>query len=104
MSKIILTTSDIIQGKESLNYLQIVTAETVVGVNVVRDFFAGITDFFGGRSTTLERALREAREECLKELEDRAREVGAEAVVGVSIETQISNMVTVTASGTAVKF
>ena len=100
----IVTTTDYLQGHENLKYEGIVTAETVVGVNVVRDIFASITDVFGGRSGTLEKALREAREECLKELEQRAKEKGADAVIGVSIETQISNMVTVTASGTIVKF
>lgn len=100
----LVSTTDFIQGREKLEYIGIVTAENVVGVNVVRDIFASITDFFGGRSTTLERALKEAREECLKELEERAREKGADAVIGVSVETQISNMVTVTAVGTMVKF
>jgi uncharacterized protein YbjQ (UPF0145 family) len=104
MKKILITTTDIIQGKNNLEYIGIVTAENVVGVNIVRDFFAGITDLIGGRSRTLEKALKEAREECLKELEERAIEAGADGVVGVSIETQISNMVTVTASGTMVKF
>lgn len=100
----IITTTDIIQGRERLEYRGIVTAETVVGVNVVRDLFASVTDFFGGRSGTLEKALREARENCLRELEERAKEQGADGVIGISIETQISNMVTVTASGTMVKF
>jgi uncharacterized protein YbjQ (UPF0145 family) len=93
-----------LQGKENLEYIGIVTAENIVGVNVVRDFFAGFTDFFGGRSVTLERAVKEAREECLKELEERGVALGAQAIIGISIETQISNMVTITASGTAVKF
>lgn len=104
MKKILITTTDIIQGKNNLEYIGIVTAENVVGVNIVRDFFAGITDLIGGRSRTLEKALKGAREECLNELEERAIEAGADGVVGVSIETQISNMVTVTASGTMVKF
>lgn len=100
----LLSTTDFIQGIEKLEYIGIVTAENIVGVNVVRDFLAGFRDFFGGRSATLERALKEAREECLKELEERARERGADAVIGVSIETQISQMVTVTACGTMVKY
>jgi uncharacterized protein YbjQ (UPF0145 family) len=104
MKKILITTTDIIQGKDNLEYMGIVTAENVVGVNVVKDFFASVTDIFGGRSRTLEKALKDAREECLKELEERAVEKGASGIVGVSIETQISNMVTVTASGTMVKF
>jgi uncharacterized protein YbjQ (UPF0145 family) len=104
MKKIILTTSDVIQGKDKLEYVQIITSETVVGVNFVRDFFAGITDILGGRSKTLENALKDAREECLRELEERGRELDCDAIVGVSIETQISNMVTVTACGTAVRF
>lgn len=100
----LLTTTDIIQGKDKIEYIGIVTAENIVGVNVVRDLFASVTDFFGGRSVTLERALKEAREECLKELEQRAKEKGANAVIGISVETQISNMVTVTAVGTMVRF
>ncbi len=103
-NKILITTTDVLQGKDNLNYLGVVTAENIVGVNVVRDIFASVTDFFGGRSATLENALKDARDGCLKELEERAVGFGADAVIGVSIETQISNMVTVTAIGTAVKF
>jgi uncharacterized protein YbjQ (UPF0145 family) len=100
----IKTTTDYLQGHDKLTYVGIVTSETIVGVNVVRDIFASITDFFGGRSSTLETALKEARESCLKELEERAKTLGSDALIGISIETQISNMVTVTAVGTAVKF
>jgi len=100
----LLTTTDIIQGKDNITYMGIVTSENVVGVNAVRDMVASLTDFWGGRSSTLEGVLNKARTECLKELEERARGFGAHAVIGVSIETQIANMITVTASGTMVKF
>ena len=103
-NKILLSTTDFIQGRDKLGYLGIVTAENVLGVNVVRDLFASFRDFFGGRSATLERALKDAREECLKELEERAHAHGADAVIGITVETQIAEMVTVTAVGTMVKF
>lgn len=103
----IVTTTAHIEGREIAGYLDIVSAESVQGINVVRDLFAGMRDFFGGRSQTLERALKEARIQATGEIKDRARGLNADAVVGLDFEISMPSgrggMVVVFATGTAVK-
>lgn len=69
----IISTTHAIEGRQITAYLDIVSAESVQGVNVIRDMFAGMRDFFGGRSQTLERALKEARVQATDEIKERAR-------------------------------
>ncbi|AZC27033.1 MULTISPECIES: YbjQ family protein [Pseudomonas] len=103
----IVTTTAHIEGREIAAYLDIVSAESVQGINVVRDMFAGMRDFFGGRSQTLERALKEARIQATDEIKERARQCHADAVVGLDFEISMPSgrggMVVVFATGTAVK-
>ena len=86
----------------------VVFGEVITGVNFIKDFAASIRDFVGGRSTTYEDELIAARSQAMKELEDRAYKVGADAVVGIDIDYEVlgqnGSMLMVTASGTAVKF
>ncbi len=102
----ILSTTPTLQGKGIAEYKGIVFGETIIGANMFRDIAASIRDVIGGRSGTYERALAEARETALKELEDRARELGAHAVVGIDIDYEVvgasGSMLMVSASGTAV--
>ena len=78
----------------------------ITGVNVIKDLGAGLRKFFGGRSAGYEEELQKAREEALKELEQRAAAMGANAVIGVDIDYEVlgadNGMLMVTASGTAV--
>lgn len=103
----ITTTTDSIEGRQIAAYLDIVSAESVQGINVVRDMFAGMRDFFGGRSQTLEKALREARAQATDELKERARSLQADAVVGINFEISMpsgkGSMLVVFVTGTAVK-
>jgi len=103
----ILSTTPTLEGKHITNYYGIVTGETIIGANIFRDFFAGIRDIVGGRAASYEKVLREAKNSALKEMSERAAEMGANAVVGIDLdyETVGSNgsMLMVTASGTAVK-
>jgi uncharacterized protein YbjQ (UPF0145 family) len=99
----ILTTTPSVEGRAIRDYRGIVTGEAILGANVFRDIFAGITDIIGGRSGAYEKSLAEARETALRELEERARAMGADAVVGVDLDYEvINNMLMVSASGTAV--
>ena len=100
----IVTTTHSIEGHRIAEYRGIVVGEAIVGANVVRDFLAGITDIVGGRSGAYESKLQDARETALSELEDRARAVGATAVVGVDLDYEVvgDSMMMVSASGTAV--
>lgn len=99
----IVTTTPSVEGRRITEYHGIVVGEAILGANVVRDLFAGITDILGGRSGAYEEELGRARETALGEMEDHARSRGADAVVGVDLDYEvINNMLMVSASGTAV--
>lgn len=100
----IVTTTPTLQGKEIEQYLGIVSGEAIMGANVVRDFLASVTDIIGGRSGAYENKLSEGREIALKEMEDKARRLGANAVIGVDLdfETLREGMMMCVATGTAV--
>lgn len=98
------STTSIIEGKPVQTYLGVVTGETIIGANFVKDIMASLTDFFGGRSKAYERALQEARNTALDEMLQRARVVNANAVIGIDFdyETVGKGMLMVCVSGTAV--
>jgi uncharacterized protein YbjQ (UPF0145 family) len=102
----IVTTTPSVDGQRITKYLGIVAGEAILGANVFKDLFAGIRDLVGGRSATYEKELQRARDMALSELRDRARELGANAVVGVDLDYEVlgqgNGMLMVTASGTAV--
>ncbi len=99
----IVTTTPTVEGRPISAYHGIVVGEAILGANVFRDLFAGITDIIGGRSGAYEEELGRARATALAEMEDRAREMGGNAVVGVDLDYEvINNMMMVSASGTAV--
>jgi len=100
----IITTTPNVEGRPIAQYKGIVAGEAIMGANVVRDFFASITDIVGGRSGAYESKLQDARETALRELEGRAAAMGADAVVGVDLDYEVvgQSMLMVSASGTAV--
>lgn len=102
----LLTTTSIIDGKRITHYYGIVAGEAVLGANVLKDLFAGIRDFIGGRSATYEKELQRAREIALEELQENAHKLGANAVIGIDIDYEVlgkeNGMLMVSVSGTAV--
>lgn len=102
----ILSTTPTLEGKQIKEYKGIVTGETIIGANVFKDFMAGLRDFFGGRSSTYEKVLIEAKDTALKEMQERAKQMGANAVVGIDLDYETlgdtNGMLMVTVSGTAV--
>ena len=102
----IITTTPTIEGHPIREYKGLVTGETIIGANFVKDFFAGLRDIVGGRSGAYESVLREAKDTALKEMEEHARAIGANAIVGIDLDYEAlganSSMLMVTASGTAV--
>lgn len=103
----IITTTSRIDGKQIVEYKGIVFGETIVGIDFIKDFKAGLSNFFGGRSKTYEQELIRARESALYEIQERAMALGADAVVGVSVDYEMlgsnNGMMMVTVTGTAVK-
>jgi len=102
----IQTTTPSIEGKSISHYHGVVTGEAILGANIFKDFFAGIRDIVGGRSAAYERELQKAREIAFEELAEKARESGANAVVGIDIDYETVGaqgaMLMVSVSGTAV--
>ncbi len=104
----IITTTAVLSGKEVTDYLGLVSGEAILGANIFRDFFAGIRDIVGGRSGAYEASLREAKDIALREMEEAAQRLGANAVIGVDLDYENitagsgGGMLMVSASGTAV--
>ena len=102
----ITTTTPSVEGHNIVDYKGIVFGEVIAGVNVIKDMVAGLSNIFGGRSGTYEEELIRAREQAVREMEQRASMMGANAVVGVDIDYEVlgadNGMLMVTASGTAV--
>ena len=102
----ILSTTPQIEGHTIREYKGVVTGETIIGANMFKDLFAGIRDIVGGRSGAYEKVLREAKDTSMQEMMDRARELGANAIVGIDIDYetigQSNSMLMVATSGTAV--
>lgn len=100
----IVTTTPTVEGRRIEKYLGIVAGEAIMGANIIRDIFASVTDIVGGRSGAYEEKLTEARQVSIREMVDKARRLGADAVVGVDIDYEVirDGMLMVTAAGTAV--
>ena len=101
----ILTTTNTVEGHRIAAYRGIVVGEAIMGANVFRDLFASITDVVGGRASSYETKLQDARDVALAELEAKARAAGANAVVGIDLDYEVvgDSMLMVSASGTAVQ-
>lgn len=102
----IITTTPQIEGCPIREYKGVVTGETIIGANFVKDFFASIRDVIGGRSGSYEKVLREAKDTSMEEMKQRAQQLGANAIVGIDIDYetigQNNSMLMVAVSGTAV--
>jgi uncharacterized protein YbjQ (UPF0145 family) len=102
----LITTTPSVEGKRITRYCGVVAGEAILGANLFKDLFAGIRDLVGGRSATYERELQRARDIAMQELQQRAQELGANAVVGIDLDYEVlgqgNGMLMVSASGTAV--
>ena len=102
----IISTTPYLEGRPVREYRGIVTGEAIVGANLFKDFLATVRDVVGGRSEAYERALRSARQDALREMSQRAQELGADAVLSVDLDYEVigkaGSMLMVTCAGTAV--
>lgn len=103
----IITTTNIVEGRPVQQYLGIINAQSIIGANIFKDILGGLRDVFGGRSKTYEKVLEEAKEDALRELAEKAQALGANAILGVDLDFETvggsGSMLMVIASGTAVK-
>lgn len=105
----LMVTTPFLEGKKIKRYLGIVSGEAILGANLFKDIFAGIRDIVGGRSASYEKELRRAKDMALQEMAEKARLMGANAVIGVDLDYETinlgkGNMLMVSASGTAVYY
>lgn len=102
----LMTTTPTVEGRTIREYKGVVTGETIIGANAIKDFMAGLRDFFGGRSNSYENVLRKAKDTAMQEMCERAAAIGANAVVGIDIDYETvganGSMLMVACSGTAV--
>jgi uncharacterized protein YbjQ (UPF0145 family) len=101
----LISTTPTIEGRPIQDYVGVVTGEAIMGANVVRDFFASITDIVGGRSGAYESKLKEARDVAIDEMKNQASRLGANAIVAIDIDYEVvrEGMLMVAVSGTAVR-
>ncbi len=102
----IITTTPNIEGKSITEYLGVVAGEAIMGANIFKDLFASVRDIVGGRSSAYEAELEKARTTAFEDITAKARELGAEAIVGVDLDYEVigtnGSMLMVSISGTAV--
>lgn len=104
----LLSTTSQLEGHPVRQYLGLVSGEAILGANVFRDFFAGIRDILGGRSGSYEKVLRKAKEAAIEDMVEAARDLGANAVIGIDFDYETvqikegGDMLMVTVTGTAV--
>ncbi len=107
VKRMITTTTPTVEGYAVEGYLGIVSGEAVMGANMFKDMFAGIRDIVGGRSGAYEEELRKAKELAIQEMQDNARNLGANAILSVDLDYETiganGSMLMVSASGTAVR-
>jgi uncharacterized protein YbjQ (UPF0145 family) len=102
----LLSTTSVLEGQPVSRYLGVVTGEAIIGANIFRDMFATVRDVVGGRSATYEKGLAEAREVAMREMQERAQALGANAIIGIDLDYEVlgqnNGMLMVSVSGTAV--
>jgi uncharacterized protein YbjQ (UPF0145 family) len=103
----LITTTTSVEGKKVTDYKGIVSAEVIVGANILKDLFAGIRDIVGGRSAAYEEELQKAKQLAFDEITSKAQEMGANAIIAVDLDFetigQQGSMLMVCATGTAVE-
>ncbi len=102
----LITTTGNIEGHRIVKYIGLVNGEAIIGANLIKDFFAGVSDIVGGRAGAYEQGLREAKSLAIKEMIEQSERLGGNAVIGVDLdyETVNGSMLMVSANGTAVIF
>ena len=102
------TTTSVVDGKQIVEYLDIFVGEAILGANIIKDIFGAVRDFVGGRSAVYEQEMAKAREIAFNEMENKAKFLGADGIVGIDIDYEVigskGSMMMVSVSGTAVKF
>ena len=103
---LVITTSSA-EGLKIKKHLKPVSAHIVAGTNLFSDFLGGLTDVFGGRSSSYQKQLSSLYNEAIDRIKYNTHEIGGNCVIGLNIDMdEISgkgkSMFMLTAIGTAV--
>lgn len=102
----LISTTSLLEGKTIKEYRGVVFGEAISGIDFLKDFTANIANRLGGRVEEYEQEIVDARADAINEMMARAKKIGANALVGVTIDVETigenGSMIMVTASGTAV--
>ncbi len=102
------TTTSNIDGHQITEYLDVVVGEAILGANIFKDLFGAIRDIVGGRSGAYEAEMGKARQIAFDEMEEKARALGANGIIGIDIDYEVvgekGSMMMVSVSGTAIKY
>ena len=105
----LLSSTNTLETKKIKEYHGLVTGESLIGSNVYKDLFSGVRDVVGGRTSAYEKELAKAREIALESMEEKARDLNANGIIGLKISYNnlggtMGNTILVTAYGTAISY
>ena len=105
----LLSSTHTLESKKITKYHGLVTGESLIGSNVYKDLFSGVRDVVGGRTSAYEKELEKALEIALKSMEEKAKEINANGIIGLKISYNnlggtMGNTILVTTYGTAISY
>lgn len=105
MSHITISTTETVAGRKIEETLGIVRGNTIRARHVGRDVLAGLKNIVGGELHDYTKLMAEAREQSIDRMIDEARDLGANAIVGVRFSTSVvaQSAAEILVFGTAVK-
>ena len=107
--KMLLSSTSTLENKTIVKYHGLVNGESLIGSNIYKDLFSGVRDVVEGRTTAYAEELEAARNEAIKAMETKAKELGANGIIGLKISYNnlggtMGNTILVTVYGTAVTY
>ena len=105
----LLSSTSTLENKTIVKYLGLVNGESLIGSNIYKDLFSGVRDVVEGRTTAYAEELDNARNEAISAMEEKAKELGANGIIGLKISYNnlggtMGNTILVTVYGTAVSY
>ena len=105
----LLSSTSTLENKTIVKYHGLVNGESLIGSNIYKDLFSGVRDVVEGRTTAYAKELDNARNEAIKTMEEKAKSLGANGIIGLKISYNnlggtMGNTILVTVYGTAVSY
>ena len=100
-----ISTTDEVPGRKVIRSLGVVTGSTIRAKHIGKDIVSALRNIVGGELKEYSEMLSEARMQAISRMEQNAREMGADAVIGMRLTTAAvaAGSAEILAYGTAVK-